>query len=421
MVSFRTDPPRRPGPVQSNPVDETRPASRAHPNEIATLTSIVLVEGAYLAFVPSLPDYLRELGVHSAADVASWTGLVLGLTPLIVAVTGPFWGKIGDRFGIRLMALRATLVLWLVWILMVFVTSPGQFLVLRVAMGLLAGYQSLVVALATNGCAPERTGLTIARVQITQVTTAAVSPALGGVLAPLIGIRSIFGLTSAACFCSFLGFLLVYRETGRPVETEKPWTEGFLNIRPAPGLTWLALMLFLSALIDRSFQPAATLFAAGHAPIGESAHLAGWLLSIGAVGDGLAAWYCGRKTKDPNLWRFLMLRFCSGGLVCLALFFTSSAALFAALRFLYALAAGGMQTVLFTLASRRVPDEVRTSQFAVLTSCLLLGHGAGALLTGYLATWRVTGIFLADVVWFAVLFAIGRKSAASPQTVSSND
>lgn len=407
--------------MQTNLAAPTRPASRAHPNEIATLTSIVLVEGAYLSFVPSLPDFLRELGVRSAADVASWTGLLIGLTPLIVAVTGPFWGKVGDRFGIRLMALRATLVLWLVWILMAFVTSPGQFLVLRVAMGLLAGYQSLVVALATNGCAPERTGLAIARVQITQVTTAAVSPALGGVLAPRIGIRNMFWLTSVACLGAFLAFLLVYRETGSRAETEKPWTEGFLNIKLVPGLTWLAVMLFLSALIDRSFQPAATLFAAAHAPIGESAHLAGWLLSIGAVGDGLAAWYCGRKTQDPNLWRFLIIRFGSGAAVCLGLFFTASAGVFAALRFLYALVAGGMQTVLFTLASRRVPDTVRTSQFAVLTSCLLLGHGAGALLTGYLASWRVTGIFLADVVWFVVLIAIARRSAPSVQTVNSKD
>ena len=392
-------------------VTSSQAAAAARWNEITTLVSIVLVEGAFFFVLPAFPDFVRELGVQSPAEVASWTGTLIGVTPVLAALAGPWWGRVGDRFGIWLMALRSTLALTLIWTASAFVRSPGELLVLRLLLGVTGGYQTLVVALATQGCAPERTGRVIARIQITQILTVAAAPAAGGVLARLLGVRGLLLTAAAMCLTALVGFLLFYRDRGaaRPPAGEAAGESVFV-FRLAPGVGWMAVLLFLAALIDRSFQPATVLFAAHLAPPGESARLAGLLMSVGAAGDGFAAWYCGNQGRRPDLWPLIVARAGAGMAACFALFWTGSAATFLAGRVLYALGAGGMQTLLYTAASRRIPEAVRTSQFALLASCFLFGTGAGALLTGVLSAWRVNGVFMANAAWFAVLIAVARAA-----------
>ena len=57
--------------------------------------------------MPFLPLYIQELGVTDVGDVALWTGLSLGVTPAITAICAPFWGRLGDRVGNKLLLQRA--------------------------------------------------------------------------------------------------------------------------------------------------------------------------------------------------------------------------------------------------------------------------------------------------------------------------
>ena len=49
----------------------------------------------------------RELGVD-AASVNIWSGVVFSSTFLISAIMAPIWGRMADRRGKRLMAIRAS-------------------------------------------------------------------------------------------------------------------------------------------------------------------------------------------------------------------------------------------------------------------------------------------------------------------------
>ena len=47
--------------------------------------------------MPFLPLYIAELGVTDVKEIAMWTGLTLGATPTVTAISAPLWGRVGDR------------------------------------------------------------------------------------------------------------------------------------------------------------------------------------------------------------------------------------------------------------------------------------------------------------------------------------
>ena len=79
---------------------------------LAILTcNVVFMSSSYTMLIPFLPMYLtRDLGVD-AASVNIWSGIVFSSTFLISAVMAPIWGRMADKRGKRLMAIRASFLL----------------------------------------------------------------------------------------------------------------------------------------------------------------------------------------------------------------------------------------------------------------------------------------------------------------------
>src|SRR5512143_2804601 len=74
---------------------------------IVTLAVFITFVG--FSFVsPFLSLYIhRELGIEDMREVALWNGFLFGITPLLGAFSGPFWGSLADRFGYKAMVQRA--------------------------------------------------------------------------------------------------------------------------------------------------------------------------------------------------------------------------------------------------------------------------------------------------------------------------
>ena len=57
--------------------------------------------------MPFLPLYFQQLGVQDVGEIALWSGLSLGVTPALTALLSPFWGRLADRFGRKIMVERS--------------------------------------------------------------------------------------------------------------------------------------------------------------------------------------------------------------------------------------------------------------------------------------------------------------------------
>src|SRR5512144_623288 len=57
--------------------------------------------------VPFLPFFIRELGVAEPAELARWSGLVFSGPFVLSFIATPIWGNLGDRYGRKIMVVRA--------------------------------------------------------------------------------------------------------------------------------------------------------------------------------------------------------------------------------------------------------------------------------------------------------------------------
>ena len=98
--------------------------------------------------MPFLPLFIGQLGVVGVGPIAMWTGVSLGVTPALTAVLAPAWGRLGDRYGRKIMVERSMVSFVVLMTAMAFVTRAWHVLALRAVQGLFAGYGSLSVAMA---------------------------------------------------------------------------------------------------------------------------------------------------------------------------------------------------------------------------------------------------------------------------------
>ena len=146
--------------------------------------------------MPFLPLFIRQLGVTDVGDIALWTGLCLGVTPGVTAVLSPWWGRLADRYGRKIMVERSLVSFVVMMAAMSHVTRAWHVLALRVAQGLFAGYGSISIAMAAESAPPGRMPQAIGLVQTAQRLGPGVGPVIGGMLAGIVGLRRAFLVTA---------------------------------------------------------------------------------------------------------------------------------------------------------------------------------------------------------------------------------
>ena len=97
--------------------------------------------------MPFIPLYLKDMGVGSQSEIAVWSGLLFSAGFLMLALAAPFWGAMADRWGRKLMVIRATVAGAVVLVLMAFAQTPYQLLILRLLHGVFSGFISSATAM----------------------------------------------------------------------------------------------------------------------------------------------------------------------------------------------------------------------------------------------------------------------------------
>ena len=271
--------------------------------------------------MPFLPLYIRELGVTDVGDIAIWTGVTLGVSPAIAGLTGPLWGRVGDRFGNKLLVQRSLVSFILVMTAMAYVTRPWHLFALRVLQGFFAGYGALNVSMAALSAPREKMATAIGTVQTAQRLGPALGPVIGGLLAPAVGLRNAFLVAAGVYGVALVMVTTLYREPPRaslPVDGRR--RTPFASILAFENFLLVMLVLFGLQIVDRSFGPVLPLHLGqlGYAP-SEVPLAAGILFSMlafsGALGNQLSSRLL--KRHSPRFviaWGRARCGHCVGGL-----------------------------------------------------------------------------------------------------------
>src|SRR5580658_4101668 len=179
---------------------------------LGSFTTIV----AMTLLLPFLPLYVEQLGVTDHAAIVQWSGIAYGATFFTAALTAPLWGRLADRYGRKLMLIRASLGMAVAMSLIGMAHTVWQLVALRLLAGLLGGYASGSMTLVAAQTPKSRSGWALGVLSAGIMAGNLVGPLVGGVLPPLIGIRSTFFLAGAVIFVTFLGTIFFIREVPRP-------------------------------------------------------------------------------------------------------------------------------------------------------------------------------------------------------------
>ena len=370
--------------------------------------------------MPFLPLYLQQLGVEDVGDIALWAGLSLGVTPAVTAALSPFWGRLADRFGRKLMVERSLISFIVVMSAMAFVTRAWQVFALRAIQGVFAGYGGLTLAMAAESAPRDRMARAIGLVQTAQRLGPALGPVIGGVVAEMVGVRRAFFVT-AGFYAIALGIVfLLYEDPAKPdvrPSAAAPAAASVRQLLQAPGFRLMMAAIFVMTFVDRSFGPILPLYLAreGRA-VEQVVLLSGALFSV-AAGGAVA----GNQACEWLLRRVAAPRIIAGGAAAAAvgllwfLAVSNDAAMGAAL-LLFGAGAGVALTAGYTSGGRLVPASSHATGFGFLTGASLAGLALSPLIGGLLGTGNLRAIFALDLVLLAAIAIVTlrrRSSAAS--------
>lgn len=366
--------------------------------------------------MPFLALYIQQLGVTDTSEVALWTGLTLGSTPAITALCAPFWGRVADRYGNKILVQRSLLSFVVVMAAMAYAQTAWQLFVLRALQGLVAGYGPLTLSMAALSAPREEMASAIGSVQTAQRIGPAIGPVVGGLLAAAVGQRNAFLVAAAIYALALILLTLLYREPRRaPHEAVTRERVSFQDILAFENFVLLTGLILAVQTFERSFGPVLPLYARELGSAGGRVELAAGLLFSaaavsGALGHQLAATLLRRMSARMVLGASLPV-----AAVALVVFATVKAlwALMAAFG-LFGLGAGTAMTAAFTAAGGVIPRHAHGASFGVLSSASLIGMSLGPVLGGLVAGRSITAVFLVAAAGLALLALVVRQVMVEP-------
>jgi MFS transporter, DHA1 family, multidrug resistance protein len=380
-------------------------------NQTALIAAAFVGFTGFTLVMPFLALYMRELGLSDTGEIALWTGATLGVTPAVTAFCAPLWGRVGDRFGNKLLVQRSLASCIVVMAMMAFASRPWHLFALRAIQGFVAGYGPLTLAMAAVSAPREKLSRAIGAVQTAQRVAPAIGPVIGGVLAAAVGLRNAFLVSSGVYAVAFLLMAWLYvepvRHRHRGADAERLT---FSSILAFENFLLLMLVIFGLQLVDRSFGPVLLLYLNQIGYSSEQAALTvGVLFSVlafsGAFGNQLAAVVLKRASARVVI---------AGGALfaafALALFSLGEAPwLLIATIAVFGAAVGTAMTTAYTAAGSVIPRHAHGASFGFLSSASLIGSAVSPVLSGLVAGNSIQVVFFSGVVALVALALVVRR------------
>jgi MFS family permease len=364
--------------------------------------------------MPFLPLFIGQLGISDVGQIAMWTGLSLGITPALTALLAPAWGRLGDRYGRKIMVERSLVSFVVLFAAMAFVTRVWQVLALRAVQGLFAGYGSLSVAMAAESAPRDRMPAAIGTVQTAQRIGPAVGPLIGGVLAGLVGLRRAFIATAMFYAAGLVMVHVLYDDRATHAQPSEAAETGRVTFRDVLAFRNFILMMgviFGLQFVDRSFGPVLPLYveqvgvAHARVPI-----VAGTLFSIMAFTGALGHHFCGKLLRHYASRIVIAGGAGVAALGCGLFGVSGNFWIMSAASVLLGIGIGAAMTASYSAAGAVIPPNAHGAGFGVLTSASLVGMASSPFIAGFVGGASIRIVFFIDFAMIALLAAVVQRT-----------
>jgi MFS transporter, DHA1 family, multidrug resistance protein len=394
------------------------PVSSWRQNLIAVTAASFIGFAGFTLVMPFLPLYFQQLGVTDVGEVAIWTGLSLGITPAGAALLAPFWGRLADRFGRKIIVERSLGSFVVVMAAMAWVTEAWHIFALRAVQGLFAGYGALTLTMAADIAPKDRVAFAIGFVQTAQRLGPAIGPLIGAAVAQVVGLRRAFLVTAAFYLVALVLVFLMYDERGiRPDPPKRE--EGRVTFRSVLAFqNFLLLMVVIFGLqfIDRSLGPVLPLYVDElGTPTSRVPMVAGGLFSLAAAAGAVGHYWCGKLLRRMTPRAVLAASTGAGAVGAMLYVFAPGTWILFIGTPIFGAAIGVATTAAYTAANGVMPASARGAGFGLLTTASLTGLAVSPMAAGFLATTSIRAVFLLDAAGLLVLAAMVTRLMTPPR------
>jgi MFS family permease len=347
---------------------------------VGSFTTII----AMTLLLPFLPIYVEQLGVTDPKLVAQWSGIAYGATFLTAAVVAPLWGRLSDRYGRKIMLIRASLGMAIAMGLMGMAQSVWELVALRLLAGLLGGYASGSMLLVAAQAPKNRSGWALGVMSSGIMAGNLVGPLIGGTMPNLIGIRNTFLYAGGVIFLTFLATLFLIKEDPAVGRAKRKSSSGEENA-PVNNRAVVAMLAtgMLLMVCNMSIEPIITIF------IGELVDhelitvTAGVTMSAAALGSILSASYLGKLADKYGHWNVIIGCMLVAAFLLIPQAFVTKAWQIVVLRFLMGIALGGLLPCIASVIRHNVPDSHTGRMLGLSTSSQYIGQVTGPVAGGF--------------------------------------
>ncbi|MCC8181300.1 MAG: MFS transporter [Planctomycetes bacterium] len=381
---------------------------------------------AFSFCIPFLPLYLRETGIVPVDEVQAWAGVLLAAPSFSMMIMAPIWGALGDRYGRKMMLVRASLAGAFVLYLMGVVGNIEALIILRVLQGAFTGTVPAAQTLVATNTPDKNQGFAIGVLMAAVNAGTMAGVTLGGLSAKYYGAAFSFKIGGFMLLGSTLLALAAVRENFTRPEPRIDLTrsarlrhrrESFTNFRS--GLPVLAVIgvvsfiqtfdgPFLSLYVDELYRARIGDAIAGISDAAVTGNVYGvtGLVSAAASLAAIAGSIATGTLLDRNLPRWVWPL--AAGLAGVgALWVAGSESLYSLTggRAVYLFFMSGLASVLVVILGRLTPSSKRGAALGWSMTVRSIGWGLAPLVGAFSANhfgYDFTFIVLACLCFCAI-------------------
>ncbi len=371
----------------------------------------ILAQMGFSIVYPFLPLYVQDLGVHNQHTALLWSGVLYAGTTVTMAVCAPIWGSFSDRYGRKVMVVRAMGCGGILILLMIFVRNPEELLILRILQGALAGSVAASQALVASAVPRERLGSAMGLLQTSFLTGSAIGPLVGGQLAVHVGFHATFLVAALMLAVGTLLIIFMVDEQFAPVlkqpnaRRRSSWSDAAAIMRNRQ----LALLILTLCAVQFGGQIVAPILPVFVQELGgnskNAAALAGNVFSVAGICSAVTAVMVGRLVDRRGHFKLLLIGATLGSaMLNVPQAFAASVAQLAVLRGLEGLVLGGMLAASSTMLSLSTPQEWRGAAIGLSSGANAAGSALGQMSGSIIAgTLGIRSVFLSTAGVLAIV------------------
>ncbi|MCC2583922.1 MFS transporter [Campylobacter coli] len=360
---------------------------------------------------PILPLYIKELGHTNTSEIAFYSGLAFGITPLGMAVFSPLWAFLGAKYGYKNMLLRASFGMSVLTLWLSFAHSALEVVFVRGLTGIISGFTSAAVVFIAVIAPKEKVAYALGTLSTASISGSLLGPLFGGFVAEFFSISTVFDMVAFLIACSFVTIYFFIHERKIQKEVKK-------NTQKVKENKTLIIVLFITTFVIQfgtfGVMPILSIYVE---QIHQGGNLALWA-GIVAAASGISNLFFAPKLGKiadkigPSKIIFTALIFCG---ICFYLqAVVSNVYTLIFVRLLIGVGLGGLLPCVNALLKKSVSAKNLSVIFGFNQTCQFLGNFCGAfgggLITAHFSVELVFAFICCIFILNAIIFLIFERN-----------